>query len=73
MERAAGAGLEAGPAFFAGTVCVLFGALLLVWTVARMRRGEPVVAEGSPVVAALLTVTFGAFFLAGGLWLLLNL
>lgn len=73
MESSTGTVLEAGPALFAGTVCVLFGALLLAWTVARVRQGEPVVAGERPAVAAVSAVAFGALFLAGGLWLLLHL
>lgn len=67
---AAGAVVETGPAIFAGTVCVLFGTLLMLWTAARLWRREPVVAAARPVLAACVTTSFGVVFLLSGLWLL---
>jgi hypothetical protein len=66
------AGMESGPAAFAGVVFVVFGAALLLWTGARLRAGEPVV-EGKPrVTAAVLSVIFGVIsFMTGG-WVLLS-
>lgn len=72
MESATGAAVEAGPALFAGSVCALFGLMLLVWTCARVRRGEPVIASDRPVLAPVVAAT-GVGFLALGAWWLLGL
>ncbi|MEU6194248.1 hypothetical protein [Streptomyces sp. NPDC047061] len=46
--------MESGPAIFAGVVFALFGGALLVWTGARLRRGEPVAQGVSQVASATL-------------------
>ncbi|MEV5277711.1 hypothetical protein [Streptomyces sp. NPDC052811] len=61
-------GTEAGPAVFAGTVFVLFGGALLLWTAACVRRGTPVAQGTGPVASAVLAGAFGAGFLLLGLW-----
>ncbi|MEE1930284.1 hypothetical protein V1J52_19205 [Streptomyces sp. TRM 70351] len=68
--------MESAPAAFAGAVCGLFGAALLLWTAARARHGRPVVAGPLPVTqpaAALLALLVSLAFLGTGVWLLANL
>ncbi|WP_327177111.1 hypothetical protein OG599_18745 [Streptomyces sp. NBC_01335] len=62
--------MESGPAVLAGSVFVLFGAALLIWTGARTARRAPVAHGVSPVSAAVLSTVFGVFFLALGVWVL---
>ncbi|MFI8242869.1 hypothetical protein ACIF83_37430 [Streptomyces sp. NPDC085866] len=57
--------MESGPAIFAGVVFALFGGALLVWTGARVRRGEPVAQGVSQVASA--TLAGAAGFTALGL------
>ncbi|MFF5442917.1 hypothetical protein [Streptomyces achromogenes] len=58
--------MESGPAIFAGAVFALFGAGLLVWTGARLRRREPVGLGVSPVASAALAGMAGTVALALG-------
>ncbi|MFG2126166.1 hypothetical protein [Streptomyces sp. NPDC048710] len=51
--------MESGPAIFAGVVFALFGGALLVWTGARVRRGEPVAQGVSQVASATLAGAAG--------------
>ncbi|MFD9484759.1 hypothetical protein [Streptomyces sp. NPDC059991] len=61
-------GAEAGPAVFAGTVFVLFGGALLLWTGVRVRHRAPVADGAGLVVPAALATFFGAVFLLAGVW-----
>ncbi|MER0446544.1 hypothetical protein ABR738_18575 [Streptomyces sp. Edi4] len=61
-------GTETGPAVFAGTVFVLFGGVLLLWTASRARRREPVADGTPPVASAVLALAFGVGFLLLGVW-----
>ncbi|WP_411103391.1 hypothetical protein [Streptomyces sp. cmx-4-9] len=65
--------METGPAIFAATVFLLFGAALLVWTGARALHGAPVAEGVRPVVAVPLAVLAGAGSLALGVWCLAQL
>ncbi|MFF5474948.1 hypothetical protein [Streptomyces achromogenes] len=58
--------MESGPAIFAGAVFALFGAGLLMWTGARLRRREPVGLGVSPVASAALAGMAGTVALALG-------
>ncbi|MFF9002733.1 hypothetical protein [Streptomyces achromogenes] len=58
--------MESGPAIFAGAVFALFGAGLLTWTGARLRRREPVGLGVSPVASAALAGMAGTVALALG-------
>ncbi|WP_345038565.1 hypothetical protein [Streptomyces sannanensis] len=60
--------MESGPAVFAGTVFVLFGAVLLLWTGARVLHRAPVAHGVSPIASAALAVVFGMAFLFLGVW-----
>ncbi|WP_330297807.1 MULTISPECIES: hypothetical protein [unclassified Streptomyces] len=62
--------MEDGPAIFAATVFLLFGAALLVWTGARARHGAPVAEGVRPVIAVPLALLAGAVSLALGIWCL---
>ncbi|MCP9207063.1 hypothetical protein [Streptomyces cucumeris] len=62
--------MESGPAIFAGTAFVLFGAALLLWVVARMRLRQPVAHGVSPVASTALSLLFGIAALGGGIWCL---
>ncbi|MGW7695579.1 hypothetical protein ACWGMA_43370 [Streptomyces asiaticus] len=62
--------MESGPAIFAGTAFVLFGAALLLWTAARLRQRVPVAHGVSPVASAVLSLFFGLAALGGGIWCL---
>ncbi|MEU4892420.1 hypothetical protein AB0B12_11135 [Streptomyces sp. NPDC044780] len=62
--------MESGPAIFAGTAFVLFGAALLLWAAARLRLRAPVVHGVNPVASATLSLLFGAAALGGGIWCL---
>ncbi|MEK8171463.1 hypothetical protein NKH77_24720 [Streptomyces sp. M19] len=61
--------MESGPAVFAGTAFVLFGASLLLWTVARVRLGVPV-AHGVSPSPRRPSPLFGVLILGGGIWFL---
>ncbi|MCX5381718.1 hypothetical protein [Streptomyces sp. NBC_00083] len=61
-------GTEAGPAVFAGTVFVLFGGALLLWTASCARRRTPVAHGASPVASAMVAAAFGVGFLLLGVW-----
>lgn len=62
--------MESGPGLFAGTVFVVFGAGLLLWTGTRVRAGAPVVQGARSPRALVLAVLFGTVFLSvGGLLL----
>ncbi|MET9362202.1 hypothetical protein ABZX93_14935 [Streptomyces sp. NPDC006632] len=61
-------GTEAGPAVFAGTVFVLFGSALLLWTASCAHRRTPVAHGVSPVTSAVLAGAFGVAFLLLGVW-----
>ncbi|MEU6866305.1 hypothetical protein ABZ924_24115 [Streptomyces sp. NPDC046876] len=65
--------MESGPAIFAATVFLLFGAALLAWTGARARHGAPVAEGVRPSVAVPLAVLAGAASLALGAWCLARL
>ena len=60
--------MESGPAIFAGVVFALFGAGLLMWTVARVRHREPVAHGVSPVASATLASLAAVIALAVGTW-----
>ena len=60
--------MESGPAIFAGVVFALFGGALLVWTVARVRHGEPVAHGVNPVASATLASIASVIALAVGTW-----
>jgi hypothetical protein len=62
--------MERGPAIFAGTACVLFGAALLLWTMARLRVRAPVAHGVSPIASAALSLFFGVAAVGGGIWCL---
>ncbi|MET9697117.1 hypothetical protein ABZY31_09335 [Streptomyces sp. NPDC006529] len=62
--------MESGPAVFAATVFLLFGAVLLTWTGARARRGAPVAEGVRHAVAVPVAVLAGAGSLALGAWCL---
>ncbi|MGW2816524.1 hypothetical protein [Streptomyces sp. NPDC001415] len=61
-------GTETGPAVFAGTVFLLFGGALLLWTASCVRRRTPVAQGVPPTASAVLASVFGAAFLFLGLW-----
>ncbi|MFD3699480.1 hypothetical protein ACFWUZ_25650 [Streptomyces sp. NPDC058646] len=65
--------METGPAIFAATVFLLFGAALLAWTGARARHRAPVAEGVRPVVALPLALLAGASALALGVWCLTRL
>lgn len=60
--------MESGPAIFAGTAFVVFGAGLLVWTAARVLHRAPVAYGVSPAAAVAFATAFGATFMALGVW-----
>lgn len=60
--------MESGPAAFAGTVFVLFGGALLMWTAVRVRHREPVAHGVSPVASATLATVAAIVALAVGTW-----
>ncbi|MFE6664418.1 hypothetical protein ACFVFH_12800 [Streptomyces sp. NPDC057697] len=60
--------MESGPAVFAGTVFALFGAVLLLWTGARLLHREPVAHGVGPAASAALATVFGVLFLVLGVW-----
>lgn len=62
--------MESGPAIFAGTAFVLFGAALLLWAAVRLRLRAPVADGVSPVASAALSLFFAAASLGGGIWCL---
>ncbi|MGW0393364.1 hypothetical protein ACWDYJ_21185 [Streptomyces sp. NPDC003042] len=62
--------MERGPAIFAATVFLLFGAALLAWTGARALHRAPVADGVRPVVAVPLALLVGAGSLALGVWCL---
>ncbi|MEV6954994.1 hypothetical protein [Streptomyces sp. NPDC051183] len=62
--------MEGGPAFFAATVFLLFGAVLLAWTGARALRRAPVAEGVRPAVAVPLALLGGGVSLALGVWCL---
>lgn len=63
-----GTDVESGPAIFAGTVFVLFGGGLLLWTGVRVRQGAPVVYGASPALSATLATAVGTGSLLLGAW-----
>ncbi|MFJ2113164.1 MULTISPECIES: hypothetical protein [unclassified Streptomyces] len=60
--------MESGPAIFAGTVFTLFGAVLLLWTGARVLHRAPVAHGVGPAVSITLATLSGVVFLALGVW-----
>ncbi|MFD8301432.1 hypothetical protein ACFV29_03595 [Streptomyces sp. NPDC059690] len=62
--------MESGPAIFAGVVFALFGGALLVWTVARVRHGEPVAHGVNPVASAALASLASVIALTLAVWCL---
>ncbi|MFG2789919.1 hypothetical protein [Streptomyces sp. NPDC048419] len=60
--------MESGPAIFAGVVFALFGGALVVWTVSRVRHGEPVAHGVSPVASATLASVASVIALVLGVW-----
>ncbi|MCZ7415144.1 MULTISPECIES: hypothetical protein [unclassified Streptomyces] len=68
--------MESAPTAFVGGVCALFGAALLLWTVARAGRRRPVAVPSGPVSpagAALIAAASGLLLAGTGCWLLLSL
>ncbi|MEU3860463.1 hypothetical protein AB0F03_24360 [Streptomyces sp. NPDC028722] len=65
--------MESGPAIFAGVVFALFGAGLLAWTGARLRRREPVADGVSRVASATVASVAGTVALALGVYCLARL
>ncbi|MBW1603786.1 hypothetical protein JJV70_17055 [Streptomyces sp. JJ66] len=68
--------MESAPAAFAGGVCALFGAALLLWTTRRVRQGRPVAVGTTTVTrtrAAAVAAGWGLTLSAAGLWLLSGL
>ncbi|GGR85770.1 hypothetical protein GCM10010269_26140 [Streptomyces humidus] len=65
--------MESGPTIFAGMVFVLFGGALLVWTAVRVRHGEPVAQDVSPVASAALAGFAAVATLALGAWCFIRL
>ncbi|WP_371578326.1 hypothetical protein [Streptomyces sp. NBC_01314] len=62
--------MESGPAIFAGVVFALFGGGLLLWTVTRLRRGEPVAQGVRPALSATLASVAAVTALVLGAWCL---
>ncbi|MEU9373532.1 hypothetical protein AB0D94_07165 [Streptomyces sp. NPDC048255] len=62
--------MESGPAIFAATVFLLFGAALLAWTGARALHRAPVAEGVRPVLAVPLALLAGGGSLALGVWCL---
>ncbi|MDH6624328.1 hypothetical protein M2271_002130 [Streptomyces sp. LBL] len=60
--------MESGSAIFAGGVFALFGGGLLTWTVARVRRREPVAHGVSSVASATIASLAAVIALAVGTW-----
>ncbi|WP_175409053.1 hypothetical protein [Streptomyces sp. TRM64462] len=60
--------MESGPAIFAGTAFVVFGAGLLVWTAARVLHRAPVAHGVNPAAAVAFATTFGAVCVTLGVW-----
>ncbi|GAA3801411.1 hypothetical protein GCM10022403_039630 [Streptomyces coacervatus] len=60
--------MESGPAIFAGMVFALFGGALLMWTVVRVRHGEPVAHGVNPVASATLASLASVIMLVLGTW-----
>jgi hypothetical protein len=60
--------MESEPAIFAGAVFSLFGGGLLAWTVACVRRHQPVAQGVSPVASATLSSVVAVLALAAGTW-----
>ncbi|GHH24176.1 hypothetical protein [Streptomyces rubradiris] len=58
--------MESGPTIFAGAVFALFGAGLLAWTWARLRRGEPVGLGVNRIASSALAAMAGTVALALG-------
>ncbi|NEA42497.1 hypothetical protein [Streptomyces sp. SID11385] len=56
------------PAVFAGTVFVLFGGCLLVWTCVRLALGVPVAEGARTGAAAALALLFAVSSLGLGFW-----
>ncbi|MFE6841740.1 hypothetical protein [Streptomyces sp. NPDC057686] len=65
--------MERGPAVFAATVFLLFGAALLGWTGARALHRAPVAEGVRPAVAVPLALLASGVSLALGLWCLARL
>ena len=65
--------MESGPAIFAGVVFALFGGALLVWTLARVRHGEPVAHGVSPVASAAVASLAAVIALIFGVWCVLQM
>ncbi|MBY8341179.1 hypothetical protein LXH13_19105 [Streptomyces spinosirectus] len=65
--------MESGPAIFAGVVFALFGGALLVWTLARVRHGEPVAHGVSPVASAAVASLAAVIALIFGVWCFLQM
>jgi hypothetical protein len=64
--------MDTVPGIFATVVFAVFGAALLVWTVTRSLRREPVVTGRGPSAAGVAGF-FGAVSLLVGVWLFLIL
>lgn len=65
--------MESGPAIFAATVFLLFGAALLAWTGARVLHRAPVAEGVRPVVAVPVAILAGGVSLTLGVWCLTRL
>ncbi|GHF76202.1 hypothetical protein [Streptomyces griseosporeus] len=65
--------MESGPAIFTGLVFGLFGAGLLAWTGARLRRREPVAHGVNPIASATLAALVSVAALTLGAWCLTRL
>ncbi|MCX4628453.1 MULTISPECIES: hypothetical protein [unclassified Streptomyces] len=65
--------MESGPAIFAATVFLLFGAALLGWTGARALRRVPVADGVRPTVAVPVALLASGVSLVLGVWCLARL
>ncbi|MET9320829.1 hypothetical protein ABZX75_11675 [Streptomyces sp. NPDC003038] len=65
--------MDTGPAMFAATVFLLFGAALLAWTGARAVRRAPVAEGVRHIVAVPLALLAAGGSLALGIWCLARL
>lgn len=65
--------MENGPAIFAGTVLVVFGGALLMWTGSRALRRAPVALSVNPVASALVGFVVSVAALVAGVWCFLRL
>ncbi|WP_215448249.1 hypothetical protein [Streptomyces sp. ATCC 21386] len=62
--------MESGPAIFVGVVFALFGGGLMLWTVRRLRLGEPVAQGVRPAMSATLASVTAVTALVLAAWCL---